>query len=208
MKALSNRACRSISIEVDFLAFYAIQPLSSNAFAREPYPETDMTTPTTPAVWPPEVTERDGIRLEPLTLAHEAGIAAAAADGELWNIRVTSVPEPQETRGYIETALKQRAEGSRLAFAVIDVAANDGKGKVSVQHQLSRHRSQHPSRRNRLDLVREKLPAQQGQHPVQTDADAARVRDTRLRGRWLARQPHEFRSRSAPSSDWAQNAMA
>jgi RimJ/RimL family protein N-acetyltransferase/GNAT superfamily N-acetyltransferase len=90
-----------------------------------------MTTPTTPAVWPPEVTlERDGIRLEPLTLAHEAGIAAAAADGELWNIRVTSVPEPQETRGYIETALKQRAEGSRLAFAVIDVAANDGKGKV------------------------------------------------------------------------------
>jgi len=46
-----------------------------------------MTTPTTPAVWPPEVTlERDGIRLEPLTLAHEAGVAAAAADGELWNI--------------------------------------------------------------------------------------------------------------------------
>ncbi len=90
-----------------------------------------MTTPTTPAVWPSEVTlERDGIRLEPLTLAHEAGVAAAAADGELWNIRVTSVPEPQETRGYIETALKQRAEGSRLAFAVIDVAANDGKGKV------------------------------------------------------------------------------
>lgn len=90
-----------------------------------------MTTPATPAVWPPEVTlERDGVRLEPLTLAHEAGLAAAAADGELWNIRVTSVPEPQETRGYIETALKQRAEGSRLAFAVIDVAANGGKGKV------------------------------------------------------------------------------
>jgi len=81
--------------------------------------------------WPAEVTlERDGIRLEPLSLAHEAGIAAAAADGELWNIRFTSVPEPQETRGYIETALKQRAEGSRLAFAVIDVAANNGKGKV------------------------------------------------------------------------------
>ena len=90
-----------------------------------------MTTSATPAVWPPEVTlERDGIRLEPLTLAHEAGIAAAAADGELWNIRVTSVPEPQETRGYIETALKQRTEGSRLAFAVVDVAANDGKGKL------------------------------------------------------------------------------
>ncbi len=90
-----------------------------------------MTTPPTPAVWPPETTlERDGIRLEPLALRHEAGIAAAAADGELWNIRFTSVPEPQETRAYIETALKQRAEGIRLAFAVIDVGANGGKGKV------------------------------------------------------------------------------
>jgi len=90
-----------------------------------------MTTPLAPAVWPPETTiERDGIRLEPLTLTHEAGIAAAAADGELWNIRFTSVPEPQETRAYIETAIKQRAEGSRLAFAVIDVAANGGKGIV------------------------------------------------------------------------------
>ena len=90
-----------------------------------------MTTATTPTAWPPDVTlERDGIRLEPLSLAHEADIATAAADGELWNIRFTSVPEPQETRGYIETALKQRAEGIRLAFAVIDVAANDGGGKL------------------------------------------------------------------------------
>ena len=32
----------------------------------------------------------------------------AAADGELWNIRVTTVPEPAQTRGYIEAALKQR----------------------------------------------------------------------------------------------------
>jgi len=86
---------------------------------------------TTPEPWPPTITlERNGVRLEPLTLAHEAELAAAAADGELWNIRVTSVPEPQETRAYIEGALKQRAEGNRLAFAVIDVAANGGKGKV------------------------------------------------------------------------------
>jgi len=91
-----------------------------------------MTPPATPPIWPPEVTlERDGIRLEPLVLTHEAGIAAAAADGELWNIRFTSVPEPQETRGYIETALKQRAEGSRLAFAVIDVATNKVIGSTS-----------------------------------------------------------------------------
>jgi RimJ/RimL family protein N-acetyltransferase len=91
-----------------------------------------MTTPPTPAVWPADTTlERDGIRLEPLALAHEAGVAAAAADGELWNIRFTSVPEPQETCAYIETALKQRAEGIRLAFAVIDVASNKVIGSTS-----------------------------------------------------------------------------
>ena len=43
-----------------------------------------------------------GLRLEPLALTHEAGLAAAAADGALWRIRVTSVPEPQETRAYID----------------------------------------------------------------------------------------------------------
>lgn len=77
------------------------------------------------AVWPPDVTlERGGIRLEPLTLAHEAGVLAAAADGELWNIRVTSVPEPAQTRAYIEAALAARKTGERLPFAVIDVASN------------------------------------------------------------------------------------
>ena len=37
--------------------------------------------------------------LVPLTLAHEEGLRAAAADGELWKLRVTSVPEPRDTRG-------------------------------------------------------------------------------------------------------------
>ena len=63
---------------------------------------------------------RDGVRLVPLGLEHEAGLAAAAADGQLWNIRVTSVPEPQQTRSYIESALRMRGEGHRFAFAVLD----------------------------------------------------------------------------------------
>ena len=61
------------------------------------------------------VTLRDrGVRLEPLDLSHEAGLAAAAADGELWKIRVTSVPEPGEVRSYIETALLGRDQGQRI----------------------------------------------------------------------------------------------
>ena len=73
------------------------------------------------------VTLRDrGVRLEPLSLEHEVDLMAAAADGELWKIRVTSVPEPQETRRYIEAALLGREQGHRFAYAVLD----DISGKV------------------------------------------------------------------------------
>ncbi len=67
-----------------------------------------------------------GIRLEPLALSHEEGLRLAAADGELWKVRVTSVPEPENTRKYIEDALKMREDGNRFAFAVI----NEADGKV------------------------------------------------------------------------------
>ncbi|MDO5693236.1 MAG: GNAT family protein [Pseudomonadota bacterium] len=79
----------------------------------------------------PRVLRDHGVRIEPLTLAHEDGLRAAAADGELWNIRVTSVPEPQDTRAYIEAALKMRDEGHRLAFAVIDGATGTVLGSTS-----------------------------------------------------------------------------
>ena len=72
-----------------------------------------------------------GIELRPLTLAHETGLAAAAADGALWRLRVTSVPEPENTRRYIETALQSQAEGHRLPFAVIDGASGKVLGCTS-----------------------------------------------------------------------------
>ena len=91
-----------------------------------------MTTETASQSWPADVTlERDGIRLEPLTLAHENGIRTAAADGALWNLRFTGVPEPEETRGWIETALKMRDDGNRQAFAVIDTATSTLIGSTS-----------------------------------------------------------------------------
>lgn len=78
-----------------------------------------------------------GIRLVPLTLKHEAGLAAAAADGELWQLRVTSVPAPGETRSYIESALKMRDEGHRFAFAVTDEATGEVLGSTSYHDILA-----------------------------------------------------------------------
>ena len=83
------------------------------------------------------VTLRDrGIRLEPLALAHEAGLRAAAADGQLWRIRVTGVPEPEQTRAYIETALQMREQGDRFAFAVVDEASARVLGSTSFHDIL------------------------------------------------------------------------
>jgi RimJ/RimL family protein N-acetyltransferase len=71
------------------------------------------------------------IRLAPLSLDHVPGLEAAAADGELWNLRFTSVPAPGETRAYVETALKGQAEGHRLPFAVLDAVTGDVLGSTS-----------------------------------------------------------------------------
>jgi RimJ/RimL family protein N-acetyltransferase len=77
-----------------------------------------------------------GVSLVPLALDHEAGLSAAAADGALWNIRVTSVPEPESTRKYIEDALAMREAGNRFAFAVTDEATGQVLGSSSYHDIL------------------------------------------------------------------------
>ncbi|GAB2849885.1 GNAT family protein [Pseudoduganella ginsengisoli] len=73
--------------------------------------------------------ELNGVRLEPLGPQHADGLRAAAADGELWKLRITSVPEPQDTDAYIQTALDMRP--GRFAFAVIDTLSNTVIGTTS-----------------------------------------------------------------------------
>ena len=68
----------------------------------------------------PVTLEGYGLRVLPLALEHEQGLQAAAADGALWTLRVTSVPEPENTRKYIEDALAMREAGNRFAFMVQD----------------------------------------------------------------------------------------
>jgi len=89
-----------------------------------------------PAFVEPVTLSGRGITLVPLALEHEDGLRAAAADGELWNIRVTSVPEPQQTRAYIDDALAMRAAGHRLAFAVLDSATSTVLGSTSYHDIL------------------------------------------------------------------------
>lgn len=84
----------------------------------------------------PVILSDRGVELVPLALEHEAGLRAAAADGELWNLRVTSVPSPEETRAYIETALAGRDTNARFAFAVRDQATGTVLGSTSYHDIL------------------------------------------------------------------------
>jgi RimJ/RimL family protein N-acetyltransferase len=63
------------------------------------------------------------LRLEPMSSDHVAGLEAAAQDGELWKLRVTSVPAPGETGAYVAAALKGYADGHMLPFVVVDTTS-------------------------------------------------------------------------------------
>lgn len=76
------------------------------------------------------------IRLVPLELEHAPGLEAAAADGELWNLRFTSVPAPGEALAYVEKALQGQREGHRLPFAVLDAATGEVVGTTSYHDIL------------------------------------------------------------------------
>ena len=81
----------------------------------------------------PVMLESRNVRLLPLSLAHEEGIRAAASDGDLWKLRVTSVPEPHESKAYIKTALQT---DNRFAFAVTDATTGEVLGSTSYHDIL------------------------------------------------------------------------
>ena len=72
----------------------------------------------------PAVLEGHGVRLEPLTNAHGDGLKEAAGDGELWKLWFTSVPKPEGTQGYIDTALDGQRAGHMLPWAVRDLVTD------------------------------------------------------------------------------------
>ena len=78
----------------------------------------------------PIVLEGYGMRLEPLTLDHAPGIAAAAADGKLWELFFTTVPAPGEETAYIRAALDGQRDGHMLPWAVRDLVSGEIVGST------------------------------------------------------------------------------
>jgi RimJ/RimL family protein N-acetyltransferase len=59
------------------------------------------------------------IELRPLQQADSAALVEAAADGELWNMKVTIVPGPETVDSYIATALAGQQAGRVMPFVIV-----------------------------------------------------------------------------------------
>jgi RimJ/RimL family protein N-acetyltransferase len=79
------------------------------------------------------------VRLEPLTEAHRTGLRAAADDPRVWEWTLTDASGPGFDP-WFEAAFTQRANGTRLPFAVVRLA--DGKlvGSTSYLDPAPVHR--------------------------------------------------------------------
>jgi RimJ/RimL family protein N-acetyltransferase len=89
----------------------------------------------------PVILEGQHVRLEPLSLAHEESLNAAAGDGELWNSTVTIVPNRAEMVDYIAAALEAQAQGHELPFVIIRKSSDQvvGTTRFYFIDRVNRH---------------------------------------------------------------------
>ena len=71
-----------------------------------------------------------GVRLEPMTEAQADALRAAAADGRLWELWYTAVPEPDRVSEYIASALAGQAAGHMLPWVVRELTSNQVVGST------------------------------------------------------------------------------
>jgi RimJ/RimL family protein N-acetyltransferase len=72
----------------------------------------------------PITLEGYGMRLEPLAAEHRDALQAASADGNLWELWFTSVPEPDRVGEYIARALDGLEKGHMLPWVVRELRSN------------------------------------------------------------------------------------
>ena len=72
--------------------------------------------------------------LEPLAASHDAALATAVNDGELWKLWYTSIPAPAAMGAEIERRLRLCAGGSMLPFAVRSLASGKLVGMTTYMN--------------------------------------------------------------------------
>jgi len=74
---------------------------------------TDLASQSQPAL------QGSAVELLPLEPEHASALLRAAAEGELWKMKLTVVPGPDTVDAYIATALAGRAAGTVMPFAIV-----------------------------------------------------------------------------------------
>jgi len=80
------------------------------------------------------------VKLIPLNISHANDMVSAASDGELWNLKTTSVPSKYNVNDYINFALNEQKANRALPFVVIDQKTNKVIGSTRYCNAESDHR--------------------------------------------------------------------
>jgi RimJ/RimL family protein N-acetyltransferase len=62
------------------------------------------------------------VELRPLQQDHTSSLLDAAADGQLWHLKVTVVPGPETVDRYVATALAGRQAGTVMPFVLVELS--------------------------------------------------------------------------------------
>jgi len=92
----------------------------------------------------PVTLEGAHVRLEPMTHARAVAIASelaeAAADGAMWEAKVTTIPRPEGIAAYVAQALSELDAGVSLPFETIDRASGKVVGTTRYMNIEAAHR--------------------------------------------------------------------
>ena len=80
------------------------------------------------------------VRLEPLVPEHHDDLLRAAADGELWNLKVTMVPNHETMAAYIDKALAEKANGRQDPFVIVQKTTSRIVGSTRYMNIELAHR--------------------------------------------------------------------
>jgi RimJ/RimL family protein N-acetyltransferase len=90
--------------------------------------QANMDTQASPSDQP--MLTGDIVELHPLQTVHASQLLAAAADGELWKMKVTVIPGPETIHQYIATALEGRAAGTAMPYVIVKRGAGHSRGQI------------------------------------------------------------------------------
>ncbi len=87
-----------------------------------------------PSIAHPVFLRGSQVVLESLARSHEADLAHAVRDGELWKLWYTSIPSPEGMAAEIDRRLELQRQGSMIPFAVVLAASGRAVGMTTFMN--------------------------------------------------------------------------